>query len=67
LKAGIKNWNQKSMVCENGCKIRTAARSKAPAIGFTIDFLYLDEFARVPSNIIEPYYTAVYPNRICGK
>ena len=61
LKVGIKNWNQKSMVCENGCKIRTAARSKAPAIGFTIDFLYLDEFAHIPSNIIEPYYTAVYP------
>jgi hypothetical protein len=61
LKVGIKNWNQKSMVCENGCKIRTAARSKTPAIGFTIDLLYLDEFAHIPSNIIEPYYTAVYP------
>jgi len=61
LKVGIKGWNQKSMVCENGCKIRTAARSKTPAIGFTIDFLYLDEFAHIPSNIIEPYYTAVYP------
>lgn len=61
LKVGIKNWNQKSMVCENGCKIRTAARSKTPAIGFAIDYLYLDEFAHIPSNIIEPYYTAVYP------
>lgn len=61
LKVGIKNWNQKSLVCENGCKIKTAARSKAPAIGFAIDFLYLDEFAHIPSNIIVPYYTAVYP------
>ena len=61
LKVGIKNWNQKSMICDNGCKIRTAARSKTPAIGFAIDFLYLDEFAHIPSNIIEPYYTAVYP------
>ena len=61
LKVGVKNWNQKSMVCDNGCKIRTSARSKTPAIGFTIDFLYLDEFAHIPSNIIEPYYTAVYP------
>lgn len=61
LKVGIKNWNQKSLVCENGCKIKTAARSKAPAIGFAIDFLYLDEFAHIPSNIIIPYYTAVYP------
>lgn len=61
LKVGIKNWNQRSIICENGCRIKSAARSKTPAIGFTIDFLYLDEFAHIPSNIIVPYYTAVYP------
>jgi len=61
LKAGIKNWSQRTMIFENGCRIKSAARSKTPAIGFTIDFLYLDEFAHIPSNIIEPYYTAVYP------
>jgi hypothetical protein len=61
LKVGIKNWNQRTMIFENGCRIKTAARSRTPAIGFTIDFLYLDEFAHIPSNIIEPYYQAVYP------
>ena len=35
--------------------------TKTPAIGFTIDVLYLDEFAHIPSNIIEPYYTAAFP------
>lgn len=61
LKTGIKNWNQRSMIFENGCRIKSSARSKTPAIGFTIDFLYLDEFAHIPSNIIEPYYTAAFP------
>lgn len=61
LKVGIKNWNQQSIICENGCRVKTAARSRTPAIGFTIDFLYLDEFAHIPSNIIEPYYTAAFP------
>lgn len=61
LKVGIKNWNQKAMILDNGCRIKSAARSKTPAIGFTIDFLYLDEFAHIPSNIINPYYTAVFP------
>jgi len=61
LKPGIKVWNQKSLTFENGCRIKTSARSKTPAIGHTIDLLYLDEFAHIPSNIIEPYYTAVYP------
>jgi hypothetical protein len=61
LKVGVKNWNQKSLIFENGCKIKTSARSKTPAIGFTIDVLYLDEFAHIPSTIIEPYYTAAFP------
>ena len=61
LKPGVKTWNQKSLTFENGCRIKTSARSKTPAIGFTIDVLYLDEFAHIPSNIIEPYYTAAFP------
>lgn len=61
LKPGIKVWNQKSIVFDNGCRIKSATRTKTPAIGYTLDFLYLDEFAHIPSSIIEPYYTAVYP------
>jgi len=61
LKPGVKVWNQKSLVFDNNCRIKTAARSKTPAIGFTIDLLYLDEFAHIPSNIIVPYYTAAFP------
>ena len=61
LKIGVKNWNVKTIVFENGCKIKTAARSKEPAIGFTLDFLYLDEFAHIPSNIIGAYYKAALP------
>jgi hypothetical protein len=61
LKPGVKTWNQKSLTYDNGCRIKTSARTKTPAIGFTIDLLYLDEFAHIPSNIIEPYYTAAFP------
>ena len=61
LQSGIKIWNQKSLTFENGCRIKTSTRTKTPAIGFTIDLLYLDEFAHIPSTIIEPYYTAAFP------
>ena len=61
LKPGIKTWNQKSLTFDNGCRIKTSARTKTPAIGFTIDILFLDEFAHIPANIIEPYYTAAFP------
>lgn len=61
LKMGVLNWNQKAITFDNGCTIKTEKRTKEPAIGFTIDFLYLDEFAKIPNNIIRPYYTSVVP------
>lgn len=61
LKRGVVNWNLTSIIFDNGCRIKTEKRTKEPAIGFTIDLLYLDEFAHIPANIIEPYYTAVVP------
>lgn len=61
MKPGIINWNSKNIVFDNGCRIKSQARSKEPAIGFTIDFLYMDEFAHIPKNIINHYYKAVVP------
>lgn len=61
LKKGVINWNQKAITFDNGCSIKTEKRTKEPAIGFTIDCLYLDEFAKIPNNIVRPYYTSVVP------
>lgn len=61
IKKGVKVWNERSISFENGCRVLTERRTKSPSIGFTIDFLYLDEFAKVPSNIIDAYYGAVVP------
>jgi hypothetical protein len=61
LKKGVVNWNEKSITFDNGCRIQSENRTKEPSIGFTIDFLYLDEFAKVPANIVEAYYGAVVP------
>lgn len=61
LQVGIKNWNSKSVVFDNGCRIKSQARSKEPAIGFTIDLLYMDEFAHIPNTIVRHYYKAAVP------
>lgn len=61
LQRGIVNWNNKSIVFDNGCRIKSQARSKEPAIGFTIDLLYMDEFAHIPNTIVRSYYKAAVP------
>ncbi len=62
MKPGIKFYNQTSIHFDNGCVIRTAAtKMKTSSIGYTINYLYIDEFAHIPSFIIEAYYSTVYP------
>ena len=61
LKQGVTNWNEKQIAFENNCRIQSQARSKEPAIGFAIDVLYLDEFAKIPNNIVRQYYGSVIP------
>ena len=61
MKKGVLNWNETALSFDNGCRIQSEGRTKEPSIGFTVDLLYLDEFAKVPNNIIEPYYGAVVP------
>ena len=61
LKPGVFNWNEKSISFENNSRIQSQARSKEPAIGFAIDLLYLDEFAKVPENIIRQFYGSAIP------
>lgn len=61
LKPGVQNWNEKSIAFENNSRIQSQARSKEPSIGFTIDLLYLDEFAKVPDNIIRQFYGSAVP------
>lgn len=61
LKKGVINWNESTIAFDNGSRIQTENRTADPSVGFSIDLLYLDEFAKVPNNIIEPYFGAVVP------
>jgi len=61
LKVGVTNWNEKQIAFENNSRVQSQARSKEPSIGFTIDLLYLDEFAKVPNNIIRQFYGSAVP------
>ena len=61
LKKGVTNWNETQISFENNSRIQTENRTKDPSIGFTIDLLYLDEFAHIPDNFIRDYYGAIVP------
>lgn len=62
LKVGVTNWNQASITFKDtNCKIRSVQANPEAAIGFTIDFLYVDEMAYIPDNIADKFYKSVVP------
>jgi hypothetical protein len=61
LKPGITQNNVMTMRFDNGCRILAQSTTKSAAIGFTIHLAFMDEFAHIHQNFIEPFYRSVYP------
>ena len=67
LQQGIKVWNKGSIELENGSKIVAAATSSSAVRGGSYNIIFLDEFAYVPGNIAEQFFSSVYPTISSGK
>jgi hypothetical protein len=67
LQQGVKEWNKYSIEFENGSKIIAAATSPSAIRGGSFNYILLDEFAHIPNNIAEEFYSSVYPTISSGK
>jgi len=67
IQQGVINWNKGSLELENGSKILAAATSSSAVRGGTYNIIFLDEFAYVPNNIAEQFFSSVYPTISSGK
>lgn len=61
MKPGINKWGSLENKFDNGCRIIGEATTPRSGIGFTIHCLYLDEFAHIEKNIIDEFYSNIYP------
>lgn len=66
MKQGVVTWNKGDIELENGSRIIASATSSSAIRGYTINLLFLDEFAFVPGNIAEDFFTSVYPTISSG-
>ena len=66
LQQGVKTWNKGDIELENNCRIMATSTASSAIRGYAISLLYLDEFAFVPSNIAEEFFTSVYPTISSG-
>jgi len=66
IQQGVKTWNKGDIELENNCRVMATSTASSAIRGFSISLLYLDEFAFVPSNIAEEFFTSVYPTISSG-
>jgi len=67
IQQGVINWNKGSLELENGSRILAAATSSSAVRGGSYNIIFLDEFAYVPTNIAEQFFSSVYPTISSGK
>ena len=60
-------WNKGNIELENGSKILASATSGSAVRGSSFNIIFLDEFAHVPQNIAEQFFTSVYPTISSGE
>lgn len=67
LQQGIVSWNKGSIELENGSKILASATSSSAVRGGSFNLIILDEFAYVPHELAEDFFSSVYPTIASGK
>ena len=66
LQQGVINWNKGNIELENKSQIVAAATSSSAIRGGSYNIIFLDEFAFVPPNIAEMFFSSVYPTISSG-
>ena len=67
LQQGVIEWNKGSIVLENGSRVLAAATSSSAIRGGSFNCILLDEFAHIPTQIAEEFFTSVYPTITSGQ
>jgi len=67
MQQGVVEWNKGNIRLENGSEILASATSSSAIRGTSQNMIYLDEFAFVPNNLQEEFFTSVFPTISSGK
>jgi len=67
MQQGIVEWNKGNVELENGSKIQSSSTASSAIRGTSQNFVYLDEFAFVPSHIQETFFSSVFPTISSGE
>ena len=67
MQQGVEEWNKGSIDLENGSRVLASSTSSSAVRGGSFNMIFLDEFAYVPQEVAEEFFSSVYPTISSGK
>ena len=67
MKPGMIVNNVMTMKFDNGCRLYGKTTTKNSGIGFTVHFLYIDEFAHIHPSFLDKLWRSLYPTLSSSK
>lgn len=61
LQPGFISFTKKGFVLDNGCRLSIGVASESVVQGFSLDFLFIDEFAYIPTSRVTKFWNNIYP------
>lgn len=64
MQPGFVSFNKNGFVLDNGCRLSIGIASESVVQGFSLDLLYIDEFAYIKGSLVKKFWNNVYPTLI---
>ncbi len=64
MQPGFVSFSKKGFVLDNGCRLSIGVASESVVQGFSLDLLFIDEFAYIRESMAEKFWNNVYPTLI---
>ena len=62
MQPGFVSFNKKGFVLDNGCRLSIGVASESVVQGFSLDLLFIDEFAYIRPSIVDKFWNNLYPS-----
>jgi hypothetical protein len=64
MQPGFISFNKKGFTLDNGCRLSIGIAAESVVQGFSLDFLYIDEFAYIKPSLVDKFWNNIYPTLI---
>lgn len=61
MQPGFVSFNKKGFVLDNGCRLTIGIAAESVVQGFSLDLLYIDEFAYIKPSLVKTFWNNIYP------